>query len=389
VTTSADASRPVRVLHLRDSPWVDGPGRTILESGSHFAPDRVDYHVGIFVGANPDAHPMIVAARERLIAVHAILDSGGFSWNIVDAIVDLLDRYDIHVLHTSDLRSNVYGLLARRRRRTLAIVCTAHGWIANTARRRFTRLVDKILLRFFDRVIFVSHATRALVPRWWLPERRSTVLHNALALDAYGSGKVYPPRSVPDPSRRVIMLNVGRLSPEKGQDLFLRAVSQLRDEFPGIHVRFAGIGPLEGELRALALALGLQERVEFLGYVSDMPSAYADADVVVQSSLTEGLPNVILEAAFLEVPVVATNVGGTSEVIEHGRGGWLIEPGSVQALVEGMRRYLKNPGSAVGMTGAARKQVIDAFSIISRTQKMTDIYAQLAWSHTLHTDSRR
>jgi glycosyltransferase involved in cell wall biosynthesis len=178
------------------------------------------------------------------------------------------------------------------------------------------------------------------------------------------------------------MLVVGRLSPEKGQDLLLKAVASLLPDYPGITVRLAGTGPMEKSLRELTLQLGLQSRVEFLGYVSDMPSIYTDADVVVQSSLTEGLPNVILEAAYLGVPIVATNVGGTGEVIKHGHGGCLIAPGSVDSLVSGLRWYLQDPPTAIGMTKVARQRVIESFSIASRTEKMANIYRQLAWPQT-------
>ena len=389
MSASGTGSSPIRVLHLRDSPWVDGPGRTILESGSHFDDKRVDYHVGVFVGTNAGAHPMIVAAKERAISIHPVPDSGGFNRLIVDSIVELVDRFDIQVLHTSDLRSSIYGLLARRRRPSVAIVCTAHGWIANTRRRRLMRLLDKALLRAFDRVIFVSHATRELVPRWWLPDDRSTILHNALPLATYGLAQGEHRRAMPDPARRVVLLNVGRLSVEKGQDLLLSAVARLIEDYPGIHLRFAGIGPMEDRLRAQAADLGLASHVEFLGYVPDMPSMYAEADLVVQSALTEGLPNVILEAAFLRVPVVATDVGGTSEVIEHGRSGWLIKPGSVDALANGLQWFFANTHEANRMTTSARQRVMESFSFVSRTEKMTQLYIQLAWHQRSHPDSSR
>jgi glycosyltransferase involved in cell wall biosynthesis len=146
---------------------------------------------------------------------------------------------------------------------------------------------------------------------------------------------------------------------------------------------------MEAELRALAADLGLAGRVEFLGYVSDMPSLYADADLVVQSSLTEGLPNVILEAAFLEVPVLATDVGGTREIIEDGRGGRLIEAGSVDSLIEGLRWFLEHTHEARSMTESARQRVMESFSFASRTEKMTHLYEQLAWHRGSHPDLSR
>ena len=83
---------PVRVLHLRDSPWVDGPGRTILETASRIDPRRVDYHIGAFVAELGAAHPLVNAARSRGLNVHPITDRGGLKGGLVDAVVELLDR---------------------------------------------------------------------------------------------------------------------------------------------------------------------------------------------------------------------------------------------------------------------------------------------------------
>lgn len=127
-------SRPIRVLHLRDSPWVDGPGRTILETAKRIDRSRVDYHVGAFVSRFSEPHPLVDTLREHGLPVHAIEDRGGVGREIVNSIVDLLDRLQIDILHTSELRSNVLALLCRRRRPGLRLVSTAHGWIANDIR---------------------------------------------------------------------------------------------------------------------------------------------------------------------------------------------------------------------------------------------------------------
>jgi glycosyltransferase involved in cell wall biosynthesis len=372
-------TRPVRVLHLRDSPWVDGPGRTILESAERFDKRRVEYRTAVLVGHPGTEHPMIVEARSRDIAIHAIEDRGGIDTRIVAGITSLIDQFDIEILHASDVRTSIYCIVAHWLRPRVALVRTTHGWIANTFRRRAMRLLDKSLLRFFDHVTLVSSAMRELVPRWWLPDSRVTVVHNALPLDTYGRAYGNVDRLAPDPAVRVIVLNVGRLSPEKGQDLLIRAVARLTTEYPGLHLRFAGIGGMEAELKALTNELGISERVEFLGYVQDMPCLYAEADLIVQSSLTEGLPNVILEAAFLGIPVLATDVGGTREVIEHGHGGWLVRPGSVDEIFEGLRQYLIDPGCYLRMTQVARRCVQEKFSFETRMEKMMCLYERIAW----------
>jgi glycosyltransferase involved in cell wall biosynthesis len=366
---------PVRVLHLRDSPWIDGPGRTILETGTHIDPARVDFHIGVFVGEGTE-HPLVIAARERGIQIHAIPDRPGIDRSAVDHIVALMEEHRIDVLHTSEFRSNVFSLLCRRRRH-VKTATTVHGWIANDLRGKLYRIADKLLLRSFDAVIVVSTATRRLVSRWWLPDSRAHVLHNALVLDAYGAKARSLQRRRADPAGRVNLLNVGRLSHEKGQVLLLQALAPLMAKHEGMHLRMAGVGPLEADLRETAANLGIGSQVKFLGYVQDMAELYAETDLVIQSSLTEGLPNVILEAAYLKVPIVATVVGGTDEVIEHERSGWLIAPSSAAAIQDGVRRFLIDPDYFAAMAETAHSRICHQFSFEARTQALMDIYEGL------------
>lgn len=368
--------KPICVLHLRDSPWVDGPGRTILETGVHIDPERVEFHIGALVPEVDAPHPLVNASRERKLHVHAIEDRGGLRNGIVDRIADLIRSIGADVVHTSEFRSNVIGALVARRCDVLH-VATVHGWIANDARGRVFRFLDKVLLRTCDRTIFVSHAIRRLVPRWWISDERGPVLHNALVLETYGTEYLDAPRRRAGEDGRINLLKVGRLSPEKGHALLLEAFASVAREHAGLHLLLAGTGPLEGELRLHVARLGLQDRVEFLGFIHDMPSLYARTDLVVQSSYTEGLPNVILEAAYLGVPILATRVGGTDEVIGEGRGGELIAPGSASEIESGIRRFLADPEKYADMAARAREHIVSSFSFQARTERLMRIYEDL------------
>jgi glycosyltransferase involved in cell wall biosynthesis len=113
-----------------------------------------------------------------------------------------------------------------------------------------------------------------------------------------------------------------------------------------------------------------------MGYVKDMPRVYADIDLVVQSSFTEGLPNVILEAAYLRVPIVATAVGGTAEVIAHHQSGWLIEP-KLDQLTDGIAQFLQRPQDFVSMAERAHQGILQNYSFDVRTEKLTQVYEAL------------
>jgi glycosyltransferase involved in cell wall biosynthesis len=366
----------LRVLHLRDSPWIDGPGRTILETATHVDRATVDYHVGVFVDGAGGTHPLLREVRRRHLPVHEIVDDGSSMLKVVNRVVALIDQCEIGVLHSSEFRSNIVALLCRMRRPVL-LVSTAHGWICNDARGTIKSILDRFVLRWFDRVIFVSKATRRRVPRWWLPDRRARILHNALVAKRFAPGaKLRSP--IRHPQHPVRLLNIGRLSREKGQDLLIRAFAALVQEGHDLHLNIAGAGPLEGELHALAATLGVTDRVCFLGFRDDLTDAYLNADLVVQSSSTEGLPNVILEAAHLGTPIVATDVGGTAEIIAHGVSGWLVKPRSSDELANGIRYFLREPAAFAAMSEVARTTVDARFSLELRTGRQMEIYSELA-----------
>ena len=369
---------PIRVLHLRDSPWVDGPGRTIVETAARIDRGRIDYQVGVFVPAEGIGHPLIEAIRRRGQPVHAIVDDGSSLSVVANRVTELAASLGTEILHTSEFRSNAIGLLCRRRRPMLKLVSTAHGWIANELRGKVKSLLDRILLRRFDRVILVSHAVRRRLPRWWVTDRRARVIHNALPFESFDRTPAAGPRQAPASDGPVRLLAVGRLSPEKGLDLLLAALADVARDYPAIELSIAGRGALADAIEAQAIKLGLINKVNMLGYVTDMTDIYNQTDLVVQSSLTEGLPNVMLEVAYLGVPVVATDVGGTREVIEHGVNGWLVRPGSAAEISAGIRRYLAQPAQFIEMARRGRQRVIDEFSFEARTARQTAVYEEIA-----------
>ena len=133
---------------------------------------------------------------------------------------------------------------------------------------------------------------------------------------------------------------VGALKPLKSYDILLRALSVLAAEGKQFELLLAGKGSDRERLQGLACELGLAECVTFLGEVADVPALLASAHLLVHTAMSEGLGNTVLEAMGEGLPVVATSVGGTPEVIEDGLSGLLIPPGDVPAFVDALRRLL-------------------------------------------------
>jgi glycosyltransferase involved in cell wall biosynthesis len=142
---------------------------------------------------------------------------------------------------------------------------------------------------------------------------------------------------------------VGRLSPEKAPDVFVRAAAALAALCPLAHAVLVGEGPMHDELAALIQQLGVQDRVHLAGVRHEMSSLYGELDLLVSCSHTEAMPLVLLEAMACGLPAVATRVGGVPDIVEHGRTGWLVSPGDTDAIAACCARLL--------VDGALRRQM--------------------------------
>lgn len=374
--TASAVSR--RVLDLRDSPWVDGPGRTILDTASMVDPQRYRIVVGAFSGERHGEHAYLTEALRRDLETYPIAERRALDPEVLRQIMRWCRSNAIDIIHTHDFRSDLYGLAAARRL-GIPAVSTCHGWIANNLKGRIYTSVDKFLLRFFDRVIVVSARMQAHLRSRGIPAHKIALIQNALIVEQYR-----PERSDRTlqaewgiPAHHKVVGKIGRLSPEKCQDLFLRAAAELVRHDPAVSFVLIGIGPEEERLRRLADELGIADRVVFAGYRSDMQRVYNSLDLVVQSSSTEGMPNVILEALLMRVPVVATDVGGTAEIVTDGKSGRLIPPNDLQALVAGMREALTGTARTAAWVDAGERQVRANFSHHLRLQRIMAVYDQV------------
>ena len=133
------------------------------------------------------------------------------------------------------------------------------------------------------------------------------------------------------------MTMVGTFKRQKGHIHLITAASAVLPELPNLHLVLAGDGPLLEDVRAQVVAAGLSDRVHFLGTRRDVPALLAASDSFVLPSLWEGLPLALVEAMAGDLPVIATKVSGTEQVMVDGRTGWVVPPGDASALADAMR----------------------------------------------------
>jgi glycosyltransferase involved in cell wall biosynthesis len=167
---------------------------------------------------------------------------------------------------------------------------------------------------------------------------------------------------------------VGVLLPDKGQEWLIRALPEIRRDFPGTKLVLAGDGPCRGKLQSLARERGVADAVIFAGFVTDVESVYAALDVFLLPSFFEALNNSLLAAMAYQIPSVAFNRGALGEIIEDGLSGVLVEPANAPALHGAISKILRDPLGATTMAEAARKRIAEHFSAQKMVQEMIHVY---------------
>ncbi|MGA9800628.1 MAG: glycosyltransferase [Terriglobales bacterium] len=176
---------------------------------------------------------------------------------------------------------------------------------------------------------------------------------------------------------------VGRISPWKGQHIFLRAAALVRQKFP--NARFFIIGGAlfgeanyEREVRALTESLGISDLVTFTGFRSDVQNMIADMDLIVHASTTgEPFGQVIIEGMAAGKPIIATNGGGVPEIVDDGKTGILVPMGDVQAMADAISRVLGDPALAAEMGTRGWERVRNHFTIEHKARKVEAVYREM------------
>lgn len=236
--------------------------------------------------------------------------------------------------------------------------------------------LNRFLMNKMDVILAVAQGQRdQLVTRQYIREDIVRVVYNGIDLDHF------KPRVEREEQCRLLGLNskapivgtVARLVHLKGVDVFLKAAEAVLKKFPSTQFVVVGDGPEAHELKRMSQALGIASSVRFLGSRGDVADTARVFNVGVLSSRTEALPMAILEYMSLSVPVVATNVGGVSEMVGHGETGLLISEDDPSALAGALEVLLSDPHKARKMGLRGRAKVESCFQIsntVSRTEQL-------------------
>lgn len=372
------APAAIHIIHVTSSRFFGGPERQMLELARELTPDVSTTFVSFSEGGRCGAFlekvaesgfegialandtPHLVAASQELAAVLRT------------------QRADVVCVH--GYKAGLLGLRAGRKR-GIPVVAVSRGWTGECWKVRLYEKLDRLALRRMDKVICVSHGQADKVLSAGVAEKKVTVIHNAVRSGRFEEASNYKRRllhSLFKHQPEHIVGAAGRLSPEKGFDVLIEAAAIMaQDGTCDFGIVLFGEGELRDDLERQINVNGLDGRLILAGFTVELDSYMPHFDAFVQSSLTEGLPNVLLEAAAAGVPVVATNVGGTAEVVVDGETGLLVPAGDADALAEGLKGLLCEPELRASLRQAARQHVLKDFTFAAQAAAYKQLFRSL------------
>jgi glycosyltransferase involved in cell wall biosynthesis len=277
-----------------------------------------------------------------------------------------------HIVHLNSAKAAALGRLAAWLARVPIRIYTVHGWAFRAhgwPASALYRWAERVLRPLTTVTVCVADSERrAGLAAHTCVDRSTVVIRNGVEPAGIGTGGA---RSKGQPR----LIAVGRLQAPKDAVTLVRALAALRDRpFEAVLVCDGPDRPaVEEEVRRL----GLESAVELLGERDDVPELLGTADVFVLSSNSEGLPLSILEAMAAGLPVVASNVGGVSEVVLDGDTGLLVPPGDAQSFAAAIERLLEDPVLRGRLGEAGRIRVAEHFDLAAVHQAHLDLYRRV------------
>ena len=388
------AKRPIRVMDLRGTyKGGGGPDKTILSSAQRHDKERFFVLVTYLRDPRDPEFQITEKARKLGIPYVEVQDGRLLDIKCLKKLNAIISEYKIELIHAHDDKTLLYSWLLKRVRPKLKTAFTCHsfpnynssdfpsplGYVDYRVRRQAVLFLIK---RCLKPIMVVSEANQKKLMDAGLKTDALSMLYNGIDANLWRreNGNAILREELGLNQNDFLIGTVARIDYDKDLPTFFKVVKLLVAQVP--NVRFVIVGDGKGDELAKAKhqaeQIGLKDSISFTGHRDDLLNVYPSLDIFLMTSITEGLPNTILEAMAMEVPVVSTSVGGVPELIVDGEHGFLCSVGDAEALSRKVIELIQNSGLRIKFAQNARKRVEEDFSFDQRVRRLENLYEYYA-----------
>jgi L-malate glycosyltransferase len=372
------AESAVHVLQVVHGMGIGGTERVVMDLARHFNSPGFRTSVCCLDELGDFGRQL----RGDGVTVEVLGRRPGVDLGLVRRLQRLCRDLDVHLVHAHQYTPYFYAATACLLRPSLKVIFTEHGRHHPDRLRPRRAVYNQLLRTVTPRYTAVSEFTReSLVAFEKMPRSRIRVIYNGVNTGpaAASMEPLKARRHLGLDVNAGVILSVGRMDRVKDFATLLRAMPRVIREVPGALLLVAGDGDngYMAELRALAAALGVEARVRFLGGRLDVPDLFAACDVFALTSITEATSMTVLEAMRAGRAVVATDVGGNSELVTHGETGLLVPVGHSGAAADALILLLRSPAQARRMGAAGRRRMADRFDAARAFEAYEQLYHEV------------
>lgn len=294
--------------------------------------------------------------------------------------VAMLKDEKIDIIHAQDQDTNIYAAAAHRRH-GMPSVMTRHVMVEPTDTRKEAiraQMVFAAAKYGFDGIVAVSNAVRHHFSKQaGIPLSKIETIYNGIEVDRFATRdkRAAKRQEMGWDEATPIVIMVAVLRRGKGHEVLFEAVPAIKAAVPNVKIMLVGEGELSDSLREQAKLHS--DVIEFLGQRGDVSELLGASDVLVLPSLSEALPTVLIEAGAASLPLVATDVGGSAEIVVDGETGYIVPPNQSEPLAQRLIELLQNPAFARQMGENARQRVVKIFSLEEQAKQTVALYERV------------
>ncbi|MCK4948041.1 MAG: glycosyltransferase [Candidatus Aureabacteria bacterium] len=373
----------VKILHLipgvEEKKGVGGAETLLLSLLKKIDGKRFKFIIAYSPGA-----PLTDDFKKAGAEVIPFSTSSKFDMFAIYKLVKLINVKNINLVHSHYPRRDFLGCFAAKISK-VPFVFTRHLSISEFPIKKIVRklymAVDSfIAVKYADKIVAASKAIADdLIIKERAKKSKMSVIYAGLDLDTYGKdveiGKIRREYNIGE--KTPLIGTVGRINAQKAHQYFLKAIVEVLKSMPDAKFLIVGDGPLKKQQKDLAKELGIESKVIFTGYRTDIPQVMVDLDISVLSSLSEALAVVNLEAMLMGKPVACFDVGGISELVVNGKTGLLVAPRDYNGLADAIIDLLRNKQKAKQIGFAGRERVEQSFGLNLMVKKHEELYSSL------------